>query len=127
MGYGRGGISKAPIFEIGEKFPCLQQLVLHRCRHLSGIPYDVAEITSLEMIEVKWCHRSAASSAQEISKEGRGIEGLHLSFRLGQHICCGRKLTRWCNNVCFQGFISILMIVIIGNCVCIDLGKSTVI
>lgn len=56
-----------------DNFPCLRQLVLDKCSKLQGIPSSVGEISSLESIEMKWCHISVATAAKVLEEE---IEGL---------------------------------------------------
>ncbi|KAH6769437.1 hypothetical protein C2S51_014773 [Perilla frutescens var. frutescens] len=51
-------------------FPSLKRLLLHYCRYLKGIPNDIGEIPTLELIEVKGnVRKSLVESAEEIQKE----------------------------------------------------------
>ncbi|KAI5670285.1 hypothetical protein M9H77_10649 [Catharanthus roseus] len=52
-----------------DPFPCLQQLVLDCCDCLEEIPSNFGEISSLNMIEVRYCSKGAERSAWEILNE----------------------------------------------------------
>ncbi|KAI5670281.1 hypothetical protein M9H77_10645 [Catharanthus roseus] len=52
-----------------DPFPCLQQLVLDDCLYLPEIPSSFGEISSLNMIEVRYCSEGAERSAWEILNE----------------------------------------------------------
>ncbi|KAL1546820.1 hypothetical protein AAHA92_23368 [Salvia divinorum] len=52
-------------------FPRLQRLVLHRCPCLDGIPIDIADIRTLELIEIDDRNQSLLYSAKRIQKEQR--------------------------------------------------------
>ncbi|KAL7181139.1 hypothetical protein ACSBR1_040077 [Camellia fascicularis] len=54
-------------------FPVLQRLVLIQCNGLKKIPSEMGDITTLQMIEVHWCHPSLANSAKEIKEEQESI------------------------------------------------------
>ena len=55
-------------------FPCLQQLVLQRCKKLEEIPFCFGDTPSVEMIVVKWCSFSASkSTARQILEEQQDI------------------------------------------------------
>ncbi|KAH6827946.1 hypothetical protein C2S53_013414 [Perilla frutescens var. hirtella] len=51
-------------------FPYLKRLLLHSCWNLNGIPNDIGEIPTLELIEVKGdVRKSLVKSVEEIQKE----------------------------------------------------------
>ncbi|KAL8499368.1 hypothetical protein ACS0TY_022370 [Phlomoides rotata] len=66
-----------------EHFPKLQQLILFGCPNLQEIPSELGEITALELIEVQWCPKSVAESAERIKEEQRdmGNEELRVIIR----------------------------------------------
>ncbi|PHT36673.1 hypothetical protein CQW23_24373 [Capsicum baccatum] len=51
-----------------DAFPCLEHLVLKRCRYLEGIPSCFGYMSSLKSIEVKSCKGSLAESATVIKE-----------------------------------------------------------
>ncbi|KAL3507305.1 hypothetical protein ACH5RR_032687 [Cinchona calisaya] len=57
-----------------DHLPKLERLVLQNCKDLEKIPYDFADITTLEIIEVHWCEQSAEESAKEIGEVTGEIE-----------------------------------------------------
>ncbi|KAL7139817.1 hypothetical protein ABFS83_09G078800 [Erythranthe nasuta] len=63
-----------------EHFPSLRFLLLHSCRNLSEIPNCVGDISSLELIEVKYGNKSLVDSAKQIEEEQQsyGNEGLQV-------------------------------------------------
>ena len=48
--------------------PCLEKLVVLRCKNLE-IPPSLGEISTLELIEMKWCNPSATVSVKQIFEE----------------------------------------------------------
>ncbi|XP_057493228.1 putative late blight resistance protein homolog R1A-10 isoform X1 [Actinidia eriantha] len=50
-------------------FPRLQRLVLVGCRELQSIPSEIGEVSTLQMIEVRYCNTSIANSARKIKEE----------------------------------------------------------
>ncbi|KAL8499435.1 hypothetical protein ACS0TY_022413 [Phlomoides rotata] len=66
-----------------EHFPKLQQLILGGCTNLQEIPSELGDITALELIEVQWCPKSVAESAERIKEEQRdmGNEELRVIIR----------------------------------------------
>ncbi|GFY89250.1 hypothetical protein Acr_06g0011900 [Actinidia rufa] len=50
-------------------FPRLQRLVLVGCPELQGIPSEIGEVPTLQMIEVRDCNTSVANSAHKIKEE----------------------------------------------------------
>ncbi|KAI3467120.1 hypothetical protein Pfo_023783 [Paulownia fortunei] len=52
-----------------DHFPCLQRLVLLRCKKLKEIPSDLGSVPTLKAIELQWCSDSAANSAKQIQEE----------------------------------------------------------
>ncbi|KAL3518683.1 hypothetical protein ACH5RR_021272 [Cinchona calisaya] len=53
----------------GEHFPCLQKLVLVECEKLEELPCCLGYISTLELIEVRWCQKSLVSSVRKIEEE----------------------------------------------------------
>ncbi|CDP08038.1 unnamed protein product [Coffea canephora] len=51
-----------------DHLPRLERLVLQNCNDLEEIPLDLAEILSLQMIEVNFCAQSVEESAKEIGE-----------------------------------------------------------
>ncbi|KAL3501084.1 hypothetical protein ACH5RR_035533 [Cinchona calisaya] len=56
-----------------DSFPCLQQLVLQRCKELKKVPSSFGEIVTLQSIEMIHCNHSAERSAMEIQEEQRNM------------------------------------------------------
>ncbi|XP_071916178.1 putative late blight resistance protein homolog R1B-13 [Coffea arabica] len=52
-----------------DNFPRLEKLVLHDCENLEELPSCLGECPTLEIIEVKWCRESVASSVKQIQQE----------------------------------------------------------
>ncbi|KAK6157640.1 hypothetical protein DH2020_011888 [Rehmannia glutinosa] len=50
-------------------FQVLEHLVLRNCKSLNEIPCEVGEIATLQVIELRFCSKSAANSAKEIQDE----------------------------------------------------------
>ncbi|XP_027173976.1 late blight resistance protein R1-A-like [Coffea eugenioides] len=59
-----------------DHLPKLQRLVLQNCKDLEEIPYDFADIGTLEVIEVHWCGQSAEESAKWIAEATGDIKVL---------------------------------------------------
>ncbi|XP_051142406.1 putative late blight resistance protein homolog R1B-16 [Andrographis paniculata] len=59
-------------------FPRLEQLLLHELTSLNEIPLDIGEIATLKLIQLEYCSKSAAFSAQNIleEQESLGNDGL---------------------------------------------------
>nr|GME20917.1 putative late blight resistance protein homolog R1B-16 isoform X1 [Ipomoea batatas] len=54
---------------MSDHFPVLQLLALHHCHDLEKIPEGFADITTLQLIELKDCYLSLVDSAKEIQEE----------------------------------------------------------
>ncbi|XP_031107593.1 putative late blight resistance protein homolog R1A-10 [Ipomoea triloba] len=54
---------------MSDHFPVLQRLALHHCHDLEKIPEDFANITTLQLIELKDCCLSLVESAKDIQEE----------------------------------------------------------
>ncbi|CDP20519.1 unnamed protein product [Coffea canephora] len=54
-----------------DNFPRLEKLVVQWCRHLEEVPSCLGECPTLEMIEVRGCRESVASSVKQIQQEQR--------------------------------------------------------
>ncbi|KAH6827949.1 hypothetical protein C2S53_013417 [Perilla frutescens var. hirtella] len=61
-------------------FPSLKCLMFRYCWYLRNIPYDIGEIPTLELIEVKKCHEDLVESAKEILEEQRSCGNEALQF-----------------------------------------------
>ncbi|KAH6812634.1 hypothetical protein C2S51_021652 [Perilla frutescens var. frutescens] len=69
-------------------FPCLKRLLLHSCDNLKGIPNDIGEIPTLELIEVKGVVRkSLVKSAEEIRKEQEELGNYTLQIPCIDYYC----------------------------------------
>ncbi|XP_027151899.1 putative late blight resistance protein homolog R1B-14 [Coffea eugenioides] len=55
----------------GEHLPCLEQLVVLSCQQLEEIPSCFGEISTLQLIELKWCSASAKDSVKQILDDQR--------------------------------------------------------
>ena len=55
---------------------------MHDCTKLEEVPSCLGECPTLEMIEVRWCRESVASSVKQIQQEQRdmGNETLKISI-----------------------------------------------
>ncbi|KAL2559040.1 Late blight resistance protein R1-A [Forsythia ovata] len=56
-----------------DHFPCLQRLVLLRCKQLEELPSCLGDIPTLQVIEMQWCSPSAAESARQIQENQNDI------------------------------------------------------
>nr|GMD34548.1 putative late blight resistance protein homolog R1B-16 isoform X1 [Ipomoea batatas] len=67
---------------VGDHFPVLQHLELNYCLTLREIPIAFADITTLELIQLKYCLYSVLTSAKHIQDEQRsyGNDALLLRF-----------------------------------------------
>ncbi|XP_049414679.1 putative late blight resistance protein homolog R1B-12 isoform X1 [Solanum stenotomum] len=63
-------------------FPSLEHLVLTDCRYLEQIPFDFAEIQSLQLIELHECKRSVLVSAEQIQEEQQSFGNDDLIIRV---------------------------------------------
>ncbi|CDP21622.1 unnamed protein product, partial [Coffea canephora] len=52
-----------------DNFPHLEKLVVEWCRELEEVPFCLGECPTLEMIEVRGCRESVASSVKQIQQE----------------------------------------------------------
>ncbi|XP_027173977.1 late blight resistance protein R1-A-like [Coffea eugenioides] len=59
-----------------DHLPKLERLVLQNCKDLEEIPYDFADIGTLELVEVHWCGQSAEESAKRIGEATGDIKVL---------------------------------------------------
>ncbi|CAI9102608.1 OLC1v1000903C1 [Oldenlandia corymbosa var. corymbosa] len=69
-----------------DHLPSLEQLVIVNCEKLEEIPSSVGEISTLKLIEMKWCSSSAMASATQILELQRDLSNDHLRVNL---IGCG--------------------------------------
>ncbi|KAH0764505.1 hypothetical protein KY285_000376 [Solanum tuberosum] len=63
-------------------FPSLEHLVLTNCRYLEKIPFDFAEIQTLQLIELHECMRSVLVSAEQIQEEQQSFGNDDLIIRV---------------------------------------------
>ncbi|KAG5628291.1 hypothetical protein H5410_000008 [Solanum commersonii] len=63
-------------------FPSLEHLVLTNCYLLEQIPFDFAEIQTLQLIELHGCLRSVLVSAEQIQKEQQSLGNDDLIIRV---------------------------------------------
>ncbi|KAL2559042.1 putative late blight resistance protein-like protein R1B-16 [Forsythia ovata] len=56
-----------------DHFPCLERLVLLRCKQLEELPSCLGDIPTLQVIEMQWCSPSAAESARQIQENQKDI------------------------------------------------------
>ncbi|XP_070004090.1 late blight resistance protein R1-A-like [Nicotiana sylvestris] len=52
-----------------DHFPCLERLFLEHCWNLDSIPQDFADITTLALIDIRWCAESVGNSAKQIQED----------------------------------------------------------
>lgn len=52
--------------DCSDHFPELQRLALWNCKKFEEVPSSFGEVSTLEMVEVQWCSRSAANSVKTI-------------------------------------------------------------
>ncbi|OIT01569.1 hypothetical protein A4A49_21684 [Nicotiana attenuata] len=52
-----------------DHFPCLERLFLERCLGFDSIPQDVADITTLALINISSCAESVGNSAKQIQQD----------------------------------------------------------
>ncbi|XP_047261979.1 putative late blight resistance protein homolog R1B-16 [Capsicum annuum] len=52
-----------------DQFPCLERLFLEECLNMDSIPEDFAEITTLQLIDIRMCKESVLNSAEKIQKD----------------------------------------------------------
>ncbi|KAL3504616.1 hypothetical protein ACH5RR_034457 [Cinchona calisaya] len=65
-----------------EHLPCLEKLVVLRCQQLEEIPSSFGEISTLQLIEMKWCNSSATDSVMQILEEQRDMSNNQLNVTL---------------------------------------------
>ncbi|KAG5628353.1 hypothetical protein H5410_000070 [Solanum commersonii] len=63
-------------------FPSLEHLVLTDCRYLEQIPFDFAEIQTLQLIELQKCKLSVLVSAEQIQEEQQSMGNDDLIVRV---------------------------------------------
>ncbi|KAJ0810982.1 putative P-loop containing nucleoside triphosphate hydrolase, leucine-rich repeat domain superfamily [Helianthus annuus] len=61
-------------------FPCLRQLEIFHCYHLEGIPLDIGDIPTLEIIKIKYCRHSVGESVTRIQEEQRDFGNYELKI-----------------------------------------------
>ncbi|KAL3501672.1 hypothetical protein ACH5RR_036121 [Cinchona calisaya] len=63
-----------------DHLPNLQRLVLRSCKQLQDVPSGFGEISTLQMIELRWCSNSAENSVRAIQEEqlAYGNEGFQV-------------------------------------------------
>ncbi|KAJ9552127.1 LOW QUALITY PROTEIN: hypothetical protein OSB04_016172 [Centaurea solstitialis] len=54
-------------------FPCLKRLSLRRCEDLEEIPFEIGEITTLELIAIKSSNNSVVESVKRIQQEQQDV------------------------------------------------------
>lgn len=59
-----------------DHLPKLAQLVLRNCKRLQEVPYDFADITTLELIQVQRCGTSLEESVRSIGEATEGLQVL---------------------------------------------------
>ncbi|XP_052204811.1 putative late blight resistance protein homolog R1A-10 [Diospyros lotus] len=55
------------------QFPSLQHLALDGCFSLNGLPYEIGDIMTLEMIEVNWCDLCVENSVKQIVDDQKNM------------------------------------------------------
>ncbi|XP_073290523.1 putative late blight resistance protein homolog R1A-3 [Primulina huaijiensis] len=78
-----------------DHFPSLRHLILHYCP-LGAIPYEIGEISTLEIIELKDCSPAAESSAKEVLGEDSDIKLIISSDENSLHPVTLRYTTDFC-------------------------------
>ncbi|XP_019266467.1 PREDICTED: putative late blight resistance protein homolog R1A-3 isoform X2 [Nicotiana attenuata] len=56
-------------------FPCLEHLVLRRCRHLKAIASCFGNVSSLKSVEIISCNEELVKSAEAVREELEGMSG----------------------------------------------------
>ncbi|XP_052205745.1 putative late blight resistance protein homolog R1B-17 [Diospyros lotus] len=64
------------------QFPRLTRVVLVRCASLRQIPSDIGYITTLQLIEIRYCNHSVADSAREIQEDQESMGNSSLKITL---------------------------------------------
>lgn len=57
-----------------DHFPSIQHLILEDCHALKGIPFEIGEIPTLEIVELVLCSDAAESSAKEMFGEDGDVK-----------------------------------------------------
>ncbi|KAM3320914.1 hypothetical protein P3S67_008116 [Capsicum chacoense] len=52
-----------------DQFPCLERLFLEECMNMDSVPEDFAEITTLQLIDIRMCKESVVNSAKKIQQD----------------------------------------------------------
>ncbi|PHU07946.1 hypothetical protein BC332_24435 [Capsicum chinense] len=52
-----------------DQFPCLERLFLEECINMDSVPEDFAEITTLQLIDIRMCKESVVNSAKKIQQD----------------------------------------------------------
>ncbi|KAL3519973.1 hypothetical protein ACH5RR_018122 [Cinchona calisaya] len=55
-------------------FPCLEHLLLRSCKSLEEIPPGVGELSTLSLLELYYCNKSAEDSAKEFGEQVEGLK-----------------------------------------------------
>ncbi|KAL2559336.1 putative late blight resistance protein-like protein R1B-16 [Forsythia ovata] len=66
-----------------DHFPCLERLVLLRCKQLEELPSCLGDVPTLQVIEMQWCSTSAAESARQIQENQKDMGNDDLKPKLG--------------------------------------------
>ncbi|KAM0013550.1 putative P-loop containing nucleoside triphosphate hydrolase, leucine-rich repeat domain superfamily [Helianthus debilis subsp. tardiflorus] len=61
-------------------FPCLRQLEVIRCEFLEGIPLEMGDIPTLELIKIKFSSNSVIESVRSIEEEQRDLGNFDLKI-----------------------------------------------
>ncbi|XP_057770828.1 putative late blight resistance protein homolog R1A-10 isoform X2 [Salvia miltiorrhiza] len=79
-------------------FPCLEQLLLFRVDELKEIPFEFGEVSTLRLIDVRYCSDSVVESAQRILEEQEDLYGEEGALQV--------IATLWSTNEALESFAS---------------------
>ncbi|KAK9051916.1 hypothetical protein SSX86_028544 [Deinandra increscens subsp. villosa] len=65
-------------------FPCLGQLEIYSCKDLKGIPLEIGDIPTLELIRINDCNDFVSKSVKRIQEEQNDLGNFDLKIELGR-------------------------------------------
>ncbi|KAK4727520.1 hypothetical protein R3W88_032437 [Solanum pinnatisectum] len=67
-----------------DHFPCLERLFIEDCEYLDSIPLEFADVTTLSLIDIRYCPESVGISAKQIQQDIQDNYGSSIDVHINQ-------------------------------------------